>query len=91
MIKISKIICFKIIGSHHTLNIIVVCKTIVTTEPTYRTYCEGYPLSPYFKVFSLSISISEVGTKGTEEGIRLNILLDVFYIFYIIFLKAFLK
>ena len=85
MIKVSKNICFKIIGSHHTLSIIAICKTIVTTEPTYRTYRGVYPLSPNFKAFSLSVSLSEVGTKFKEErnyeGIRLHVLLDVFSIF----------
>ena len=28
MIKVSKNICFKIIGFHHTLSIIAICKTI---------------------------------------------------------------
>ena len=85
MIKVSKNICFKIIGSHHTLNIIAICKTIVTTEPIYRAYCEFYPLSPDFKAFSLSFSLFEVGTKfkeeGNYEGIRLLVLLDVFSTF----------
>ena len=78
MMKVSKNICFEIVGSHHTLNIIAICKTIVTTEPIYRTYCGVYPLSPDLKVFSFSISLSEVGTKGKEEGIRLHVLVDVF-------------
>ena len=85
MIKVSKNICFKIIGSHYTLNIIAICKTIVTTEPIYRTYCGVYPLSRDFKAFSLSVSLSEVGTKFKEErnyeGIRLHVLLDVFSMF----------
>ena len=85
MIKVSKNICFKIIGSHHTLNIIGICKTIVTTEPIYRIYCGVCPLSPDFKTFSLSISLSEVGTKfrgeGNYEVIRLHVLLDAFSIF----------
>ena len=85
MIKVSKNICFKIKGSHHTLNIIAICKTIVTTEPIYRTYCGVYPFSPDFKAFSLSVSLSEVGTtfkvEGNYEGIRLHVLLDVFCIF----------
>ena len=85
MIKVSKNICFKIIRSRHTLNIIAICKTIVTTEPIYRTYCGVYPRSRDFKAFSLSISLSEVGTKFKEEenyeGIRLHVLLDVFSIF----------
>ena len=72
--------CFNIIESHHTLNIIVVCKTYVATEPIYRTYCGIYPLSPDFKAFSLSVSLSEVVTKGKEDGIRLHALLDVFSI-----------
>ena len=91
MIKVSKNICFEIMGSHHTLNIIAICKTIVTTEAIYRTYSEVYPLSPHFKVFSFAISLSEVGTKGKEEGIRLHVLLYVFYIFYLRLLKTFLK
>ena len=66
---------FKIIGFHHTLGIIaILCKTILTTEPIYRTYCGDYPLSPDFEAFSLSISLSEVGTKGKAEGVRLNVL-----------------
>ena len=69
MIKVSKNICFEIIGSRHTLNIIVICKTFVETEPSYRTYCGVYPLSPDFKAFSLSISLSEVRAKRKEEGI----------------------
>ena len=68
MIKVSKNICFKVIGSHRTLSIIALCKTIVITEPVYRTCCGVYPLSPDFKVFSLSVSLSEVGTKFKEEG-----------------------
>ena len=40
--------------------------------------------------FSLSISRSEVGTKGKEEEIRLYVLLNVFYIFYLRLLKTFL-
>ena len=101
MIKVSKNIYFEIIGSHYTLNIIAICKTIVTTEPIYRTYCGVYPISPDFKDFSFSISLSEVGNftislsevgaKGKEEGIRLHVLLDVFYIFYLRLLKTFLK
>ena len=78
MIKVFKNICFKIIGSHHTLNIIAICKTIVTTEPIYRAYCRVYLLSLDFKSSSFSISISEVGTKGREEGIRLHVLLVLF-------------
>ena len=81
MVKVSKNISFEIIGSHHTLNIIAICKTIVTTEPIYRTYRGVYPLAPDFKAFSFSISLSEVGTKGKEEGIRLHVLLDVFLYF----------
>ena len=85
MIKVSKNICFKIIGSHHTLNIIAICKTIVTTEPIYRTYFGLYPLSPDFKAFSLSILQSEVRKKfkeeGNYEGIRLHVLLDIFSMF----------
>ena len=57
MIKVSKNICFKIIGSHHTLNIIAICKTIVTTEPIYRTYHGAYPLSPDFKVDLINFTI----------------------------------
>ena len=75
--KVSKNICFEIIGSHHTLNIIATCKTIVITEPIYRTYCGVYPPSPDFKAFSFSVSLSEVGTTGKEEGIRLHVLLEV--------------
>ena len=63
MIKVSKNTCFKIIGSHHILNIIAICKTIVTKESTYRTYFGVYPFSRDFKAFSLSISLSEVGAK----------------------------
>ena len=85
MIKVSKNICFKIIWSHHTLNVITICKTIVTKEPIYKTYCGVYPFSPVFKGFGLSISLSEVGTKFKEEenyeGIRLLVLLDVFSTF----------
>ena len=95
MIKVSKNICFKIIGSHHTLNIIVICKTFVATEPIYRTYCRVYLVSPDFKAFSLPISLSEVGAKSKEEGnyegIRLLVLLDVFHTFYLRLLKTFLK
>ena len=69
IIKVSKNICFKIIGSHYILNIIVICKTLVVTEPIYRTYCSVYPLSPDFKAFSLSISLFEVRAKSKEEGI----------------------
>ena len=68
MIEVSKNICLKIVGSHHTLNI-VICKTIVATKPIYRTYCGVYPLSPDFKAFSLSIVLSEVKAKSKEEGI----------------------
>ena len=66
MIKVCKNICFKITGSHHTLKIIAICKMIVATEPVYRTYCVVYPLSPDFKIFSISILLSEVGTKFKE-------------------------
>ena len=86
MIKVSKNICFEIIGSHDTLNI-AICKTIVTTDPIYKAYCGVYPLSHDFKAFSFSISLSEVGTKGKEEGIRLHVLFDVFNIFYLRLLK----
>ena len=34
-------IYFKIVGSHHTLNIIVICKTYVAKEPIYRTIAES--------------------------------------------------
>ena len=60
----------------------VYIKTIVTTEPFYRTSCGVYPLSPDFKAFSFCISLSEVETKDKEEGIRLHVLLDVFFIFF---------
>ena len=84
MIKVSKNICFEIIGSYCTSNIIAICKTIVTTEPIYRTYCGIYPFSPDFKAFSFSISRSEVGTEGKKEGIRLHVFLDFFlYVFFI--------
>ena len=69
MIKVSKNICFKIIGFHQTLNIAVVCQTFAATEPFYRTYCGFYPLSPDFKTFSLSTSLSEVRSKRKEEAI----------------------
>ena len=66
-------------------HIISICKTVVTAEPIYKTYCGVYPLSPHFKAFSLSILLSEVGTEFKEkenyEGIRLHVLLDVFSIF----------
>ena len=91
MIKVSKNICFKIIGSHHTLNIIVLCKTFVAKEPIYRTYCGVYPLWPDFKAFSFSILLSEVRTKGKEERISLYVLFDAFYIFYLRLLETFLK
>ena len=92
MIKVSKNICFKIIGSHHTLNITVICKMYVATEPIYRTFCGVCPLSPDFKVFSFSISLSEVGKKGEEDGIGLHVLLDDFSVFfYLRLLKTFLK
>ena len=95
MIKGSKNICFKIIGFHHTLNIIVIYKTFVATEPIYRTYSRIYLLSPDFKAFSLSILLSEVGAKSKEEGnyegIRLLVLHDVFYILYLRLLKTCLK
>ena len=91
MIKVSKNICFKIIGSHPTLSIIVICKTYVTIEPIYRNYCGVYPLSRDFKAFSFSISLPETETKRKEEGIRLHVLLHVFYIFYLRLLKTFLK
>ena len=87
MIKVLKNICFRIIGSHHTLNIIVESKTFVAIESIYRTYCGVYPVLPDFKVFSLSISLSEVGAKSKEEGnfegIILLVLHDVFHIFYL--------
>ena len=57
MIRVSKNICFKIIGSHDTLNIIVICKTYVATEPIYRIYCGVCPLSPDFKDFSVFFSL----------------------------------
>ena len=60
-LKVSKSMCFKIIESHHTLNIIFICKTYVPTKPIYRTYCGVNPLSPDFKVFSFSISLSQAG------------------------------
>ena len=63
----------------------------VATEPIYRTYYGVCPLSPDFKAFSFTISISEIGTKGREEGIGLHVLLDVFCIFYLRLLKTFLK
>ena len=69
MIKVSKNICSKIIGSHHTLKIIAICKTIVTTKPIYRTNCVVYPLLPNFKNFSLSILLSEVGTNSKKREI----------------------
>ena len=50
-------ICFKIIGSNHTLNIIAICKTILTTGPIYRTYCGVYLLSPDFKYFYVFFSL----------------------------------
>ena len=50
-------------------------------ESIYRTYCGAYPPSPDFKVFSLSISLSDVGSKDEEEGIRFHVLLDVFLYF----------
>ena len=59
---------------------IAICKTIVTTELIYRTYCGVYPLSPDFAAFSLSILLFEAGTKFKEERIRLHVLLDVFEI-----------
>ena len=71
-------ICFKITGSHHTLNIIAICKTHMAIEPIYRTYCGVYPLSPDFQTFSLLISLSEIGTKDKEERIKLHVLLDFF-------------
>ena len=67
MVEVSKNICFKITGSHHTLNIFAICETIVAIEPIYRTYCVVYPLSPDFKIFSLSNSIFLVGTTLKEE------------------------
>ena len=76
MIKVSKNICFKIIRFHHTLNIIVICKTHGATEPIYKIYCGVYPLSADFKAFRISISLSEVGTKG-KVGIRFYVLLVV--------------
>ena len=81
MIKVSKNSCFEIIGSRHTLNIIVICKTFVATEPSYRTYCGVYPLSPDFKAFSLSISLSEVRAKRKKEGI----MKEQDYMYYLIF------
>ena len=69
MIKVSKNICFKIIGSHHNLNIIVICKAFAATEPNYRTYCGVYSLSPDFRAFTLSISLSKVRAKSKEDGI----------------------
>ena len=45
------------IGSHHTLNIIAICKTILATEPIYRTYCGFYPLSSDFKDFYVFFSL----------------------------------
>ena len=47
MLKVSKNICFEIIGSHH---LIAICQTIVTTEPIYRTYCGVYPISNILKL-----------------------------------------
>ena len=58
-----------------------ICKTILITEPVYRSYCGAYPLSPDFKAFSLSISLSAIETKGKEERKRLDVLSDVFSIF----------
>ena len=58
---------------------IAICKTIVTTEPIYRTYCAVYPLSD-FAAFSFSILLFEAGTKFKEERIRLHVLLDAFEI-----------
>ena len=83
MIKVSKNICFKIIKFHHTLNIIVICKTHGATEPIYKIYCGVYPLSADFKAFRISISLSEVGTKG-KVGIRFYVLLDVFYVLLVV-------
>ena len=57
----------------------------------YRTYYGVYPLQPDFKAFSLSISLSEVGKKEKEEGIKFHVLFDVLYIFYLRLLKLFLK
>ena len=69
MIKVSGNICFKIIGSHQALNIIFICEMFVPTDPIYRTYCGFCPLSPNFKAFSLSISLSNLGAKSKEEGV----------------------
>ena len=69
MTKVSKNICSEIIGSHHTLKIIAMCKTIVTTKPIYKTICVVYPLSPCFKNFSLSNSLSEVETNSKKREI----------------------
>ena len=82
---------FQIIGSRHTLNIITICKMHMAMESIYRTYCGVYPLPPDFKAFNLSISLSEVGTKDKEEGIKFHVLFDVLYIFYLRLLKLFLK
>ena len=78
------------IGSHHTLNIIVINKTYASTKSIHRTYCLVYPLAFDFKAFSLSISLSQVGTKGNKERIRLLALLVSVY-FYFRLLKASLK
>ena len=50
-------------------------------EAIYKTYCGVFPLSPDFKAFGLSISLSEVGTKDKEEEIRFHVSLDVFLYF----------
>ena len=88
MIKVSKKICFKIIGSHHTLIIIVICKTIVTTEPISRTYCEGHPLSSNFKVINFTIWCRN---KGQRRGNTIKCIARCSLDFYVRLLKAFLK
>ena len=72
----------------------------MVTELIYRTYCGIYLLSTSFKAFSLLISLSEVGTVQRIgklcKNVRLHVLLDVYLlfiiiIFYLRFLKTFLK
>ena len=60
-------------------------------ELIYRIFCGVSLLSPDFKAFNLLNSLSEVGTKDKEEGIRFHVLLDVFFIFYLTLPKLFFE
>ena len=56
-------------------------QNICSKRAHLQNYCRIYPLSSDFEAFSFLISLSKVRTKGKEEGIRLYVLLDIFFYF----------